>query len=456
MYKLEFTLKQHTPLIHFQHDQAGATLRATEVKPKLDQFIIEKLLKEQNIRFDYYEPQEDGKQKFITAREVFGRYAEKPKNEEQKKWASWLVGKRKNEHVALDYKMVIIAPVTHDEYVFSSLPASRNKDTERIANIHKNLSAEYINNTQHFADNEYIDKPDQHVSIRKGVMHEKISIRIICLNQDLLRMIEITYKSFFISTNFGTRQSKGFGCFLPQGIKDTEIIEMIGGIPSITGIFQKTSKSSFELKLQEINKMYSLLKRGQTYGGYQKSKLWEYECSNANFRWEKRKIKTHLKENDPNLFSQLKYDQNSNNHRIDDCLRATESFKYKYIRALMGLAEQYEFALDLPGNKKIKVSIKDTLKEDPKTKGYAIDRFKSPIQFVITDSSIFLITHEIPELLYYWIDDHGNTANRNYRFTIDKMANNKSFTLDVPDHFDLVDFIEKKSSFGKNLKTLQP
>jgi hypothetical protein len=60
MYKLKFTLKQHTPLIHFQHDQAGATLRATEVKPKLDQFIIEKLLMEQGIDFDYYEPQMDG------------------------------------------------------------------------------------------------------------------------------------------------------------------------------------------------------------------------------------------------------------------------------------------------------------------------------------------------------------------------------------------------------------
>lgn len=43
MFKLEFTLKQHTPLIHFQHDQDGATLRATEVKPKLDRFIIDKL-----------------------------------------------------------------------------------------------------------------------------------------------------------------------------------------------------------------------------------------------------------------------------------------------------------------------------------------------------------------------------------------------------------------------------
>jgi len=38
-YKLEFTLKQHTPIIHFQADQPGATLRATELKPKLDRFL---------------------------------------------------------------------------------------------------------------------------------------------------------------------------------------------------------------------------------------------------------------------------------------------------------------------------------------------------------------------------------------------------------------------------------
>jgi len=39
-FKLEFTLKQHTPIIHFQSDQKGATLRATELKPKLDRFLI--------------------------------------------------------------------------------------------------------------------------------------------------------------------------------------------------------------------------------------------------------------------------------------------------------------------------------------------------------------------------------------------------------------------------------
>lgn len=37
--RFEVRLKQHTPMIHFQHDQTGATLRATEVKPKLDQYV---------------------------------------------------------------------------------------------------------------------------------------------------------------------------------------------------------------------------------------------------------------------------------------------------------------------------------------------------------------------------------------------------------------------------------
>ena len=47
MHKLEIKLKQHTPLIHFQHDQDGATLRASEVKPKLDKYILRLLTPEE-------------------------------------------------------------------------------------------------------------------------------------------------------------------------------------------------------------------------------------------------------------------------------------------------------------------------------------------------------------------------------------------------------------------------
>ena len=41
-FKYTITLKQHTPIIHFQANQSGATLRATELKPKFDKFLLKK------------------------------------------------------------------------------------------------------------------------------------------------------------------------------------------------------------------------------------------------------------------------------------------------------------------------------------------------------------------------------------------------------------------------------
>ncbi len=41
-FKITFNLKQHTPLIHFQHDQTGATLRASELKPRFDSYLLSK------------------------------------------------------------------------------------------------------------------------------------------------------------------------------------------------------------------------------------------------------------------------------------------------------------------------------------------------------------------------------------------------------------------------------
>ena len=43
MRKLTVILRQHTPLIHFQHYQDNATLRASEVKPQLDRFLLTQL-----------------------------------------------------------------------------------------------------------------------------------------------------------------------------------------------------------------------------------------------------------------------------------------------------------------------------------------------------------------------------------------------------------------------------
>ena len=38
-FRREYTLLAQTPMIHFQHDQSGAALRSSEVKPKLDRYL---------------------------------------------------------------------------------------------------------------------------------------------------------------------------------------------------------------------------------------------------------------------------------------------------------------------------------------------------------------------------------------------------------------------------------
>lgn len=53
--KLEIVLEAQTPLIHFQYDEEGATLRGSELKPKLDKFLCRKMEKEEKdvIPMDY-------------------------------------------------------------------------------------------------------------------------------------------------------------------------------------------------------------------------------------------------------------------------------------------------------------------------------------------------------------------------------------------------------------------
>lgn len=47
--KLTIQLTCQAPMIHFQHYEKGATLRASEVKPKLDEYLVKKLRKKEKI-----------------------------------------------------------------------------------------------------------------------------------------------------------------------------------------------------------------------------------------------------------------------------------------------------------------------------------------------------------------------------------------------------------------------
>lgn len=157
-FKAEFTLKQHTPIIHFQSDQNGATLRATELKPKLDRFLIEKIFKKDKSQ---YEP--------------------------------FLIDKDKD---ALDYKVKIFP----------------NPNQIKTDATYKTVVPSYDNSSKvgsYFGDSKAV-----------GFEDKLVNIEIHCFNSKLKKIIEDNLEYFFCTTGFGTRSNKGFGSFSLQ--KTTE------------------------------------------------------------------------------------------------------------------------------------------------------------------------------------------------------------------------------------------
>lgn len=164
MAKLRITLKQHTPLIHFQPEQQGAILRATEFKPKLDKFLI-----------NY----------------AFGNN-ENPK-ENFEKYKKYLVGYKKN---------------IRDKYEdFEDKKAFNYK--LRICNI-KNLRDPYeIKDFPLYFGNMGKNKFNK----SKFVFCDTLDIEFISFHNEIIDKIIKYLPEFLMKTNFGQRQSKGFGSF---------------------------------------------------------------------------------------------------------------------------------------------------------------------------------------------------------------------------------------------------
>ena len=205
MYKLEIKLKQHTPLIHFQHDQEGATLRASEVKPKLDRFILGKLSSEEK-----EQGQNDG----------------------------WI--KVKGDKTWLDYKMRIEANGFQD----ISIPVKKVK---------KNgiLQTDEIGRQLFTTDN----YPDNNASLimsniggraKEDVFNFSIASNImatILLHDDKLQsLLKENLYLFFAKNSFGNRTSKGFGSFE---------VKSINGIEDAGTLYSDSYIISFTIKLSD-------------------------------------------------------------------------------------------------------------------------------------------------------------------------------------------------------------
>ena len=458
MHKLEITLKQHTPLIHFQHDQEGATLRASEVKPKLDKFILTKL------------GEGDYQKGFETAIEK-----------------GWIINNGKNDCKALNYKMKIEIDCNskRTEYLLAS---NIKREDVRIL---ENSDITAISNTPFFAQekqNSQIVKScdvvaDWNKIEKKGIVESgDINVLILTKKEDLFSEILKYIQLFFISTNFGTRQSKGFGCFLPTKImNDNREIALIDNEELLKQefffVYKKTLQSSeIGQILHTVNDDYKLLKSGinipkTQYKNaiYKKSILFEYFID-KNIRWEKRKIKQCIKEQGFNL-------KCSNppiygkNEKTEKGWEDPQFFDYYFVRTLLGLSSKYEFKLYNEGNKDaiiVSVFLKGKIVEEAERKhrnDYAtivdkndkthyyelssdIERFRSPLLFKVIDNNVYLVGNELSKEIQdkeFIFQIHDYRYKRNDTCSLGK-SKQKDFILSTPKDFSLVNFMEMAST----------
>lgn len=473
MHKLTVTLKQHTPLIHFQHDQEGATLRASEVKPKLDRCILTKLGRNATP-----EQNEKGSQEWEDYKASFNE----GKNEQDKenrsfigldfykrgtliaKALGWLVGK--GDHPALDYKIKIVAKEKPNEYLIASLlpPQAGNssinilKETPYFAQESVNVSRNSQDSPvflkegngraasyTFFADNwDAIDK--------KGLMWEEIELTIFSLNLELLSAINENIATFFICTNFGTRSTKGFGSFTVDKINNVnvsiDIKDVFGN--NFKFAYEKPCRAELSSIFKTIKDDYQKLKSGVNFNGYTKSILFCYavEKMQGNPRWEKRFIKKAIKPQLPN-FLRLKDNHHDPIYDVQGNMSWNDPmpYNYQYVRALLGIAEQFEFIVESQDMETQKWRLDDRKKVIAKLSVSGVERCESPLLFKVIDNTIYLIGNEVEQKILDKSVEIDYKQKNGSQINVDSKYKNSR----IPSQFNLAEFMNYAMSERFNL-----
>lgn len=448
MKTLKVILSQHTPLIHFQHGQHGATLRASEVKPKLDKYILAKLGLEN-----------------YKALCIEGSHS-------------------------LDYKMKVIVPAEEEpiEYLIASgsigNPVKEKPENVRILsntpffaqeneNVSSGINSKAVIHKSGYKQNKkYVFREDKWNLIeKKGIKWQsgKIEIHIVSFKSGVVEIIDEHICAFFTVTNFGSRSDKGFGSFTVDK-KDTNIDK-----PSKMISFERMLSEEYEFVYKKeikkerrpyrfsdsdlmaeifktISRDYQILKSGSNNGEYRKSLLFCYAVEKmiGNPRWEKRRMKQIIIKalGDSQSSKSTLLSKNPDKQDLEDPVE----FNYLFLRAMLGLAKQYEF-LTIDNNKKIIVKIEPD-------ENNQIKRFKSPIFFKVINNILYMAGNEIKEdvfdkkfkFLYYIKETKRNQARENvyplevHPDIIDKETDDKGnyYNLSTPrkEDFSLVKFMD--------------
>ncbi len=332
IHKLTVTLKQHTPLIHFQHSQPGATLRASEVKPKLDKYILNEVYEE-------------------------GEGLEYARSN------NLLIG----DSNSLKYKVKII-----NQFADSGIMLDCRRVPDPRTNMTKYETAAFPMLLSNMGG-----KPKEEF-LHNFVYYNTIQIVFITSYDEISDFLQENVCDFFADNNFGCRSGKGFGSYTVSemslnGMKlecETDPSVIYGNLPYMT-----IETSDYKKMFACVDYYWKRLKSGVNYNcedGYHKSYLYTYlnEDSSSGYTWEKRKIKTHF--------------------NLCDEVRGDSGREACFARAQLGLPDVYEYAFAEGGRPlKQKVAIKHKKKDGQGD----VMRIKAPIIFkpIIINKSSFRV-----------------------------------------------------------------
>lgn len=333
MFKLKVKLKQYTPIIHFQWNQRGATLRATELKPKLDAFLLENVFRYKFEKFSDY---------LIGDKREYKTYSNFTKDEVKKE-------------PSFDYKITIKST--------NSEPIDIEKEVK--TNLY------FVNNM----DNKSGGRKEK---VKALFNQDKIEVNFFSFNKNLINCINENIASFFSVNNFGTRQNKGFGSFF---IEDSDFLKELKKVRS-NFLYIQYDYKNYQQIFNDIWSIYTLMKSGVNYpdnknnngknkktsdcstkglnASYHKSFLFEYMLK-KNVGNEKRFIKE-------NFFSP--------NLKVK-----SDGMCKKYVRGLLGVCSHVTFRGEMNGRIDYESDI---------------HRFKSPLTFKIVNNTIAIIPEKIP------------------------------------------------------------
>ncbi len=291
MFYQDFVLIQHTPLLHFENLK-NATIRLTELKSKLDKFLIREC-KDKGIEIE-----QSNRRKFLR------------------------------------YK------------VFLEIPDAHNISIRKIEKKNKgyplyfgNMGDDYDNNPRYQSN-----------------VNGKLKIRFFCFDKTILNCIKENFEAFLANTNFGTRQSKGYGSFY---LYDKPFNPALIKKPVYKFSIEKTNWvdafSDIELFYRFLRQGINIPIKGKPL--YCKPAVFSYlKEKYSNLEWEKRLIKQTCFSNQ--LKGQIK------NHQNSDILQAGN--KTADIRDIFGLSTEESWR----SYNKAKIK---------KSGINGIERFKSPL-----------------------------------------------------------------------------